>query len=268
MRFMSPDFTARSGLIFALMLSLFAPAHAAGTETIRIMTVVICQQEDFLRSLLAPWAKDNQLDMVYTQGHHTEVAEAVEKGEVDFVITHAKVKKMQKLEALGVLGTGRQVFANPMVFLGPIDDPAAIDGLKDSLAAQKQIQQAGICTVINSHERLGNIQRKLLAQVADTAVCVIDSDGQDAVDLAYELKAYTLWALHPYARKSRHRLRPVLIAHDSLLENMEAWVVEASPLKHEAQKLLDYLGTEKVQAQITGFRLQRYPDIQAWWLPR
>lgn len=268
MRFMSPAFTARSGLIFALMLSLFAPAHAAGTETIRIMTVVICQQEDFLQTLLSPWAREHELELVYSSGHHSEVAAAVEKGDVDFVITHARVKKMQKLEARGVLGTGQQVFANPMVFLGPMDDPAAIDGLSDPLAAQKQIQQAGICTVINSHERLGNIQRTLLAKSANTKACVIDSDGQDAVDLAYEHKAYTLWALHPYTRKSRHRLRPVLIAHDSLLENMEAWVVEASPLKHEAQKLLDYLGTEKVQAQITGFRLQRYPDIQAWWLPR
>ena len=67
-------------------------------KVLRVMTVVICQQDDFLQYVLAPYLAEKDIRIEYRQGHHSEVAKAVANKEADFVITHTKVKALQKME--------------------------------------------------------------------------------------------------------------------------------------------------------------------------
>ena len=154
--------------------------NEAAEKTIRIMTVVICQQENFLQYLLEPYLSGKNIKIVYRQGHHTEVAKAVKNGEVDFVITHKKVKLLQKLESDGLLKKGHLLFANPMAFLGPKGDPAGIKGLDDPVQAVRNIQEKGYCFVINNHDRLARIQKHLLEE-ALKAFTLRDTFAKEAI---------------------------------------------------------------------------------------
>lgn len=232
------------------------------------MTVVICQQEDFLQTLLEPYLAEHDITVEYSRGHHSDVASAVEKGEVDLAITHSKVKKMQKLERRGFLNEGKLLFANPMVFLGPKGDPAGLTGLLNPAEAIHRIHAKGMCFVINGHDRIRGIQHQLVAESGLDDVCMIESRKSSPMDIAFERNTYTMWALHPYSRKSQHRLEPVVIPEQRLLENMSGWVVAGLDSEEQANMLLSWLASEEAQKRVREFRLARYPQLQAWWPPR
>ena len=255
--------------VFIVSLFFFINAAHSEEKIIRVMTVVICQQDNFLQYVLEPYLKENNIKIEYRQGHHSEVAQAVKNREADFVITHTKVKQLQKMEQKGLLNKGRQLFANPMAFLGPENDPAHIQGLHDPVLAVRQILESNNCFVINGHPRLANIQNKLVEQTGITDGCVIQSDKQNEAILGdvIEKNAYTLWGLHPYAKRGEGKLKPVVIPDKVLLSNMTGWVVKGTAGEEEAKRLLAYLQSDQAKTRITGFRLNDYSDIQAWWLP-
>ncbi len=262
---------AKVAILFALSLSISSArseTDASSEKIIRIMTVVICQQDGFLQYVLEPYLRKNNIKVVYNKGHHSEVAQAVKNKEADFVITHTKVKKLQKMENKGLLNKGVELFANPMAFLGPKDDPAKITGMQDSVQAIKKILESEYCFIINGHQRLAKIQKDLINQTGITDSCVIQSEQQneDVLDEVLEKNAYTLWGLHPYAKKGDDNLLPIVIPDDVLLSNMTAWVVKGSRVEKEAGDLLNYLSTEQAKKRITEFRLNKYENIQAWWL--
>ena len=258
----------------ALLIALLFFINAVHSETenpsekiIRIMTVVICQQDGFLQYVLEPYLLEKNIKVEYRQGHHSEVAKTVKNKEVDFVITHTKVKALQKMERKGLLNKGRELFSNPMAFLGPKDDPAKINGMHDPVQAIKKILESDHCFIINGHPRLAKIQKELIKQTGTTESCVIHSDKQneDILDDVFEKNSYTLWGLHPYAKKGNDKLMPIVIPNEVLLSNMTGWVVKGSDKKQDASELLNYLVSEQAKKRITEFRLKKYDNIQAWW---
>ncbi|NOG61578.1 MAG: hypothetical protein HND53_13835 [Proteobacteria bacterium] len=233
------------------------------------MTVVICQQDNFLQTILEPYLNKNNIKIEYRQGHHSEVARAVNNKEADFVITHTKVKKLQKMESKGFLNKGQELFANPMAFLGPKDDPANISGLQNPVQAVKQIMESDHCFIINGNKRLAEIQNELINQTGITDSCIIQSDKQNDAILtdAFENNAYTLWGFHPFAKRGNDNLLPIVIPDEVLLSNMTGWVVKGTRQEQKANELLNYLTSDKAKKLITEFRLNRYKHIQTWWIP-
>lgn len=244
------------------------PQDNAPAKTIRIMTVVIVQQDDFLQYLLESWLSDKNTHIEYSKGHHSEVARAVMDGKVDFAITHTKVQAMHKLEKQGLLEQDRILFANAMAFLGPQGDPAGITGLNDPVKVVQKILDGGYCFVINGHDRLARIQEKLLAEAKRDHTCVIRDDNienETAIESAVANKAYTLWGLHPYARLHDNRLQPVVVPNDMLLEEMSGWAAKDSPVKKEVMDLINYLKSSEAEKKLRDFRLEKFKDLQAWW---
>ncbi|GJM04209.1 MAG: hypothetical protein DHS20C09_02000 [marine bacterium B5-7] len=256
--------------LFFSISHVHSKAEDSSEKIIRIMTVVICQQDDFLQHVLEPYLLENNIKIEYQQGHHSEVAAAVKNKAADFVITHTKVKKLQKMEQKGLLNKGQLLFANPMSFLGPKGDPAKISGLQDPVKAMKNIIESDHCFIINGHKRLAKIQNKLIKQTGITETCVIQSKQQneDILDDVFEKKAYTLWGLHPYAKKGNGKLEPIVIPEERLLSEMTGWVVKNTASEKEANDLLNYLNTEQAKNRITEFRLHNYNNIQAWWITK
>ena len=253
--------------LFLLTSTVQAENETSVAKIIRIMTVVICQQDNFIQYVLEPYLSEHNIKIEYRQGHHSEVAKAAANKEVDFVITHTKVKALQKMEQKGLLEKGHHLFSNPMAFLGPKNDPAHISGMQNPVQAIKKILESDYCFVINGHERLAKIQKKLIKQSAVTGACVIESEKQNeaVLDEAFEKNAYTLWGLHPYAKKGKGKLTPIVIPDEVLLSDMTGWVVKGTGREKEASELLNYLNTEQARKRITEFRLNNYDDIQAWW---
>lgn len=233
------------------------------------MTVVICQQGDFLQYLLEPYLAGKNFNIEYSQGHHSQVAAAVKRGEVDIAITHTKVKAMQELVAAGLLIDGQTVFANPKAFLGPAGDPAGISGLDDAAVAMQRIQEKGYCYVINPHENMTSLQLDLLGGKKSGRNCVIDTaqNTRDALQVAVEKNAYTMWGLHPYLAKGKGKLQPIVIPDKRLLQTLGAWVVKDSDVEAEARDLVNYLASDVAIERIVKFRFPGLDTIQPWWLP-
>jgi len=240
------------------------------TITLRIMTVVICQQGGFLQYLLEPYLAGKNVRIEYSKGHHSEVAAAVNRGEVDIAITHTKVKAMQDLATSGRLIDGQTIFANPKAFLGPRGDPAHIGGLPDAAMAMQRIQEQGYCYVINPHGEGGmeKLQNDLLN--AGSRHCVINNvqDTEEALSTAYEKGAYTMWGLHPYLEKGDGKLEPVVIPDPRMQQNLAAWVVQGSGVEAEARDLVNYLAGDTVKARLVKFRFPGYDTLQPWWPPK
>ncbi|MGH8120456.1 MAG: hypothetical protein ACRESK_07570 [Gammaproteobacteria bacterium] len=238
--------------------------------TLRIMTVVICQQGGFLQYLLEPYLAGKKLRVEYSQGHHREVAAAVKRGEVDIAITHTKVKTMQELAATGRLINGRTIFANPKAFLGPRGDPASIGELQDGAMAMQRIQERGFCYVINPHGEMENLQEQLLAAGTATRHCVINdvNNVKEALHTAFEQGGYTMWGLHPYLEKGDGKLEPIVIPDPRLQQNLAAWVVQGSGVEKEARELVYYLAGDDAKAAYLKFRFPGYDGIQPWWSPK
>lgn len=264
-------------LVLAVFFAYSVAASAAAQSTseqdvapkkLRIMSVVIVQQEGFLAYLLEPYLAATDVEVTFSQGHHSEVAKAVSEGRIDLAITHSKVKALQKLEKQGVLHPQRVLFANPMAFLGPRNDPAGIAQETDPLSAFKKIQRSGYCFVVNRHHRMQVIQQAWLKAADMEAPCLIEPGNEDFLQVASREQAYTLWSLHPYARKPLPELSPVVLGHPSLLENLSGWAVKGSPAEREALHLLDYLGRETARQRMEAFRLGDFPDQQPWWPPK
>ena len=246
------------------------PLAGKNLKTIRIMTVVICQQGDFLQYLFEPYLAKKNISIDYSQGHHNEVVAAIKRGQVDIAITHTKVKAMQELVASGLLVNGRTVFANPKAFLGPDGDPADIAGLDDAAAAMQRIQEQGYCYVINPHGNMTRLQRNLLEGAQSGRQCVIDNvqNTWEALQMANDKGAYTMWGLHPYLAKGKGSLQPVVIPDQRLLQNLGAWVVQGSDVMAEARDLVEYLASDVARARIVKYRFPDHDTIQPWWPPK
>ncbi|HKK15405.1 MAG TPA: hypothetical protein VJ981_01775 [Gammaproteobacteria bacterium] len=261
-------------ILLLLCLFLAAGSYAdAGTahnkKTLRIMTVVICQQGGFLSYLLEPYLRDRDITIEYSQGHHSEVARAVQRGEVDIGITHSKVRVMQKLAGEGVLIDGRTVFANPKSFLGPVGDPAQLNGIHDATRAMQRIQEKGYCYVINPHGSMEKLQKDLLDNTGMHDMCVDGTAGNTKMALrkAFEKGAYTLWGLHPFLEKSDLALQPVVVPDRRLLQDLGAWVVKGSAVEPEARELVRYLDSDRARERLQMFRFPGHEDLQPWWPP-
>ena len=237
------------------------------TKRLRIMTVVIVQQDDFLPALIAPYLNNHPLDIEYRSGHHREVVQAIQQGEVDLVMVHTKIKAMDKLIQQGLLKPGQPIFANPKAFLAPVGDPDGLSGLLNPLDALNRMQTAHRCFVINPHGALETLQRRFLQQ-ADMD-CVIESaqNTEQAIELADQKHGYTIWGLHPYQAKTNANLEPIVIPAPDLLQNIGIWVVAGTDMENEANDLADYLLSDPVRKLYMAFRLKDLPNVQAWWPP-
>ena len=243
--------------------------NTTSPTTIHIMTVVICQQEGFLQYLLQPYLSKKNINIEYSTGHHSKVVQAVKHAEADIVIAHTKVKGLNKQEEAGKLNNGRAVFANPRAFLGPVGDPAGIRGLEDPVKALENIFEQGYCYIINPHGEMARLQNHYLDKVASDNICVSQGPGDinRLLDMAVEKNAYTLWGLHPFVARGAHKLEPIVVPNDVLLENLAAWVVTGSQVEDAARELVNYLVSDEAGKRIKRFRLEGYENVQPWYPP-
>lgn len=232
---------------------------------LRIMSVVIVQQDGFLQYLLEPYLKEHPIEIDYRTGHHRDVVQAVRNHEVDLVFVHTKINAMHKLESEGLLAPGTAIIANPKAFLGPKGDPAKLNGVTDPLTAMQQIQASGHCFVINPHGPLEVLQRSYLAELNNPCVIETATNTDEALDAAATNRGFTLWGLHPYLAKGAGRLEPHVTGHPDLLQNIGVWVVRGTPAEPAAQGMADYLKSDPIKARIRDFRLINFPDDRAWF---
>jgi tungstate transport system substrate-binding protein len=123
------------------MGTLFSTVGAAEDKVLKMATTTSTESSGLLNVLLPAFEKNTGIKVkVIAKGTGAAIKDG-EDGNVDVIFVHAEEREM-KFVADG-FGTKRYpVMHNDFVILGPIADPAGINGAKDSSAALKKIAEA------------------------------------------------------------------------------------------------------------------------------
>ncbi len=124
-----------------LLVSSFFGRAMAEDKVLTMSTTTSTESSGLLDVLLPEFKKDTGIDVkVLAKGTGAALKDG-EDGNVDVVFVHARSKE----DAFVAAGYGTKRYAvmhNDFVIVGPAEDPAAIKGLGDSIAALKKIAAA------------------------------------------------------------------------------------------------------------------------------
>jgi tungstate transport system substrate-binding protein len=160
-----------------------------------------------------------------------------------------------------------------MALVGPPDDPAKIRGLLDAAEAFQRIATTKSPFVLNDLDGVRYMTEILWHAIGRPPRdgWLLDEKHQkvDAMQVASQRGAYSLWGLTPFLRTHRQlslRLEPLVLA-DPLLQRLLVSVVVRVPGSNleGARALQAHLLAPATQARIRG---TRYPtDERVCWVP-
>ena len=132
--------TVRMLAVFLLLSSFFGSANAED-KVLTMSTTTSTESSGLLDVLLPEFKKDTGIAVkVLAKGTGAAINDG-EDGNVDVLFVHAKKREDAFVEA--GFGTKRYaVMHNDFVLIGPVDDPAGIKGLNNSIAAFEKIATA------------------------------------------------------------------------------------------------------------------------------
>lgn len=259
-------------LAAAVFILSTAPAFAQDGSTVRLAMVNV--PDDLVRPLLPEFQKETGLkaEIVYTGVDPFSMARA---GKADLVISHYGHAGVEPFVTGGYGLWPRTVFANQLVLLGPVTDPAHVRGITDVVEAFSRIAASKSLFFSNNSDNAKYLERILWssAKISEKGAWYLDlnSKGPRAIRQASKKHAYVLWGLPPFLRLKKRgmvNLEPLVVSDPILQRIMVAIVVNPGKVPSTntagARAFQDFLIEPATQARIRAFR---YPDFkgQAWW---
>jgi tungstate transport system substrate-binding protein len=258
-------------LMFGASLSAQSPASPKG-GTVRLALVNV--PDEVLKPMLPDFQKQTgvRAEIVYTGNNPFSVAR---EGKADLVISHYGHEGAEPFVTEGLGLWPHPVFANQMVLLGPLSDPARVRGLTNAAEAFRRIAENKSPFVVNNGAGAKYLEEILWtsADVHEKGSWYLDlkSEGRKAAQDAAQKGAYVLFGLPPFLRLKRQGpidLTPLVVG-DSILQRIMVSII-VNPKKiagvnaEGAKAFQEFLIAPATQARIRAFR---YPDFdqQAWW---
>jgi len=240
---------------------------AANPGVVRVASVPTAVEGDLLPHLLADFPSKTEL----VSG--PDVYDRARVGQVDLVISHYGHRDCEQFVMDGLGEWPRTVFSNQMALVGPPSDPANVRGLTDAAEAFRRIAASKSPFVLNDVDGVRYLTEILWSCCGRPA-----RDGwfldekhqkQDAMVIASQRGAYTLWGLTPFLRTSKVTtlaLEPLVLA-DPLLQRLIVTVVVKAPGANieGARAVQSHFLSPAMQARI---RATRYPtEHDVFWVP-
>lgn len=277
---------------FTFWVGLGFPAIVmGGPKIIKMSTTTSTENSGLLDVLLPEFTKDTGIQVkVFAKGTGAAIRDGID-GNVDIIFVHAKERE-DKFIADGY-GTRRYaVMHNDFIILGPPQDPAGINGLKDTAAALQKIAAAKALFISRGDDSGTHTKEQALWKATgltlDVKTSTIVKKGQPrtvrfmqpveseawyfsigqgmgkTITFADEKRAYTLadhgtYIKYKYGRKAGLDLE-VLCEGDPLLNNPYG-VIPVNPQKHPhvayglAEQFAKWLVSPKGQSLILNYRL-------------
>lgn len=261
------------GVLVSASLLAETPQTLEPEETVRLASVNAPFQSGLLEYLLQKFETESGYRVEISAG--TDAFYRARAGSADIVLSHYGKSEVEEFVSSGLGSWPRMVFSNQMALIGPEDDPAGISNTTDPVAAMRRIAEARAPFLTPA-----NAGSRYLASVLLAAAGEPDRTGWyeestekrgQAMRLAEERGAYTLWGAFPFARyQARHGggLK-VMLAASPLMQRVMA-TVRVNPDRFEgvnaagAAALEAYLLRPDTQAAVLLFR---EPGQQgpSWW---
>ncbi len=282
-RFLKASATVATASLLGAACSSNEPASAGlvpstvpptNPTLVRLASVPTAVEGNLLPTLVRAFEEQSKLRVELVA--RPDVYDLARAGKVDLVISHYGHHHTEAFVLDGFGEWPRTVFSNQMALVGPPEDPAKIRGLADATEAFRRIAETKSPFVLNDIDGVRYITEILWHTIGRPSRdgWLFDDKHQkaDAMAIASERKAYTLWGLTPFLRLHKVqtiRLEPLVLA-DPLLQRLLVSVI-VQPAKvggvnaEGARALQSYLLAPATQAQI---RITRYPtDEPVLWVP-
>ncbi|NNG22912.1 substrate-binding domain-containing protein [Telluria aromaticivorans] len=251
--------------IFTIVLSsLFLSAPLAqAQDVIKLSTTTSTENSGLLKVLLPAFeAKTGSKVHVISVGTG-KALELGKNGDVDVTLVHARALEDKFVEE----GWGvdrRDVMYNDFIVVGPANDPAAIKGGKDVIAAFRKIAASGTRFISRGDNSGTDVMEKGYWQAAASkpagASYVSAGLGMgEVLNMAAEMRAYTLTDRATYGAYRAKTGLAVLVEGDKRMFNPYG-IIAVNPAKHKgvnykgAKALIDWITSADGQARIAAFR--------------
>lgn len=254
-----------------ILFSIF-PA-SAGNAILRLATTTSTYETGLLDYILPPFEKAQGVKIQTISCGTGKAIKIAENGDVDIILVHARQAE-DKFVADGFGVNRREVMYNDFVILGPEDDPAKIDGLKDAGKALSWISAIKHTFVSRGDESGTHKKEKELwakAKIVPQGDWYMEvGQGMSAtLRIADEKKAYVLVDRASFlAAKDTINLH-ILIEGDSNLFNPYG-IIPVSPYMHahvnyeKAMALVAWITSPECQKMIANYKKAGqqlfYPD--------
>lgn len=199
---------------------------------------------------------------------------AARNGDVDVVLVHDRASEL-KFVAEGYGVERREVMYNYFILVGPRDDPAGINGLKDAVAAFRKIARARAAFVSRGDDSGTHKAERRLWKAAGVDPAARPNkwhreagSGMGAtLNIAAAMSAYALSDRGTWMSFRNRRTLTVLVQGDQRLFNQYG-IILVNPRKHahvkhtEARALADWITSAEGQQAIGAFTIDgRQPFI-------
>jgi tungstate transport system substrate-binding protein len=259
---------------------LSAPASGGTADdaidkgTVRVLTVGAATTDGLLQELVTGFEEESGLRVTVTMGMQ-DIFDRARASEADIVMAHLGFTELQDFVTEGYGHWPATVMSNSVVFLSPPGDPAGIEDAADPVEAFRLIAEQKHPFVVNNLGETLFITDTLWNTVGqpDKGDWFIDRglSGPQAVRLADQLGAYTIFGLHPFLtiQDSPQPVNLTAVLHnDSLMQRILATVVVRRPPgrvnEEGALALQGYLVRPDTQAMIRNFRTRDF-DLPIFW---
>lgn len=248
-------------LLTILLLAFAIPALA--TEQLKLATTTSTENSGLLAGLLPAFEKANDCKVNVIAVGTGKAIKLGETGDVDVVFVHARGKE-DKFVADGHGVNRRDVMYNDFVLLGPNNDPAGVNGVKDVAAAMNKIATHKAFFVSRGDDSGTHTREKQLwkeAGVNPRGDWYLEAGRGmgEVIIMADERQGYTLSDRGTYLAFKEKTPLKVMVEGDKRLFNPYG-VIMVNPQKHPhikvdlATKFISFLISDQAKAFITSYR--------------
>ena len=250
--------------IGAYLLAFFFTASAWSAEDIRLATTTSTENSGLLKAILPVFeAKYGGKVRVVSVGTGAAL-KLGENGDADVVLVHARPLE-DKFMAAGFGSVRKDVMYNDFIIVGPKNDPAAVRGMQDVIAAMKKINASGARFVSRGDESGTHQMEKHYWKSAgvDARGAWYVSVGQgmgQVLTMAGQLGGYTLTDRATYAAYKDKTGLDTLVEGDPQMFNPYG-VIAVNSQRHPginsqgAMAFVNWLTSPEVQKVVADYKI-------------
>ncbi|MBI4988123.1 MAG: substrate-binding domain-containing protein [Rhodocyclales bacterium] len=247
--------------LFGALLILSLPAQA---RDIRLSTTTSTENSGLLKALLPAFEKKHGIRVHVISVGTGKALELGKNGDVDVVLVHARAAE-DKFVADGHGVNRRDVMYNDFILVGAQEDPLALRGTRDIIAAFRKLGE-GRAKFISRGDNSGTDQMEKAywkeAGVEPKGAWFVSAGlGMgEVLTMAGEMKAYTLSDRATFGAYRARTGLEILVQGDAKMFNPYG-IIAVSPKKYPdinfdgAMKLIEWLTSPEGQGLIAGFRV-------------
>ncbi|MEE9304336.1 MAG: substrate-binding domain-containing protein [Thiotrichaceae bacterium] len=251
--------------LLLVILSLFlAVAIQASPGVLRMATTTSTENSGLIRALIPPFEQQTGIQVHVIAVGTGKALKLGERGDVDIILVHARKAEEQFVTA-GFGVKRHEIMYNDFVIVGPVKDPAKIQGLHNAVAAFSKIAKANALFISRGDDSGTHKKEKMIWPETDT---LPDSEwyrevGQGmgkTLQIAGEINGYTLTDRGTWLAYRENNPLMLLVEGDKNLKNFYG-AIAVNPQHHpdtnikSAQKLIEWLTSDRGKEIIEEFRI-------------